>query len=70
MARSRLDSRPSSRTRSDRQIIQSSRSLVAQEGESTIPVLANYLHSLAYLTDVGSVLDDALRPEGATSILQ
>lgn len=38
---------------------------VAQEGESTIPVLAGYLHSLAYLTDVGSVLDGALTPDGA-----
>lgn len=37
---------------------------VAQEGESTIPVLAGYLHSLGYLTDVGSVLDGALRPDG------
>lgn len=37
---------------------------VAQEGESTIPVLAGYLHSLAYLTDVGSVLDGALTPDG------
>ncbi|WP_426441241.1 hypothetical protein [Bradyrhizobium genosp. P] len=37
---------------------------VAQEGESTIPVLAGYLHSFAYLTDVGSVLDGALRPDG------
>lgn len=34
---------------------------VAQEGESTIRVLAGYL---AYLTDVGSVLDGALRPDG------
>ncbi|MGY8632744.1 hypothetical protein RAD15_09715 [Bradyrhizobium sp. 14AA] len=37
---------------------------VAQEGESTIPVLAGYLHSLAYLTDVSSVLDGALKPDG------
>lgn len=37
---------------------------VAQDGESTIPVLAGYLHSFAYLTDVGRVLDGALRPDG------
>ncbi|OKO84323.1 hypothetical protein [Bradyrhizobium sp. NAS96.2] len=36
---------------------------VAQEGESTIPVLAGYLHSLAYLADVANVLDGALGPE-------
>ncbi|AMA60231.1 hypothetical protein [Bradyrhizobium sp. CCGE-LA001] len=37
---------------------------IAQEGESTIPVLAGYLHSLAYLSDVVDVLDHALSPEG------
>lgn len=37
---------------------------IVQEGESTIPVLAGYLHSLTYLTEVGSVLDGALRPDG------
>lgn len=38
---------------------------VAQEGESTIPVLAGYLHSYAYLFDVAKVLDGALTPDGA-----
>ncbi|MES5486163.1 hypothetical protein QMZ05_25700 [Bradyrhizobium sp. INPA03-11B] len=37
---------------------------VAQEGGSTIPLLAGYLHSLAYLADVADVLDGALSPEG------
>ncbi|MGL3210801.1 hypothetical protein [Bradyrhizobium sp. BR 1433] len=37
---------------------------VAQEGERTIPVLAGYLHSLAYLADVANVLDGVLGPEG------
>ncbi|WOH80525.1 hypothetical protein RX327_32920 [Bradyrhizobium sp. BEA-2-5] len=37
---------------------------VAQEGESTIAVLAGYLHSLAYLADVANVLDGVLGPEG------
>ncbi|WFU54711.1 hypothetical protein QA639_34810 [Bradyrhizobium pachyrhizi] len=37
---------------------------VAQEGESTIPVLAGYLHSLAYLADVANVLDGVLGPKG------
>ncbi|WP_024512265.1 hypothetical protein [Bradyrhizobium sp. ARR65] len=37
---------------------------VAQEGESTIPVLAGYLHSFAYLSDVTEVLDGALSPDG------
>ncbi|HTO61535.1 MAG TPA: hypothetical protein VMM15_09785 [Bradyrhizobium sp.] len=38
---------------------------IAQEGERTIPVLAGYLHSLAYLPDVVDVLDGALSPGGA-----
>lgn len=38
---------------------------VAQEGEATIPVLAGYLHSLAYLADVVSVLNGALAPNGS-----
>ncbi|WP_456640516.1 hypothetical protein [Bradyrhizobium sp. USDA 10063] len=38
---------------------------VAQEGESTIPVLAGYLHSFAYLADVAKVLDGALSPDGS-----
>ena len=38
---------------------------VAQEGEQTIPVLAGYLHSLAYLADAAKVLDGALSPEGS-----
>ncbi|MFQ3451986.1 hypothetical protein PMN64_01465 [Bradyrhizobium sp. UFLA01-814] len=37
---------------------------VAQEGERAIPVLAGYLHSLAYLADVANVLDGVLGPEG------
>lgn len=37
----------------------------AQEGESTIPVLAGYLHSFGYLADVAQVLDGALKPDGA-----
>ncbi|TWB89390.1 hypothetical protein FBZ93_116107 [Bradyrhizobium macuxiense] len=37
---------------------------VAQEGESTIQMLAGYLHSFAYLADVADVLDGALSPEG------
>ncbi|WP_407175764.1 hypothetical protein [Bradyrhizobium sp. STM 3562] len=37
---------------------------VAQEGESTIPVLAGYLHSFAYLSDVTEVLEGALSPDG------
>lgn len=37
----------------------------AQEGESTIPVLAGYLHSFGYLADVAEVLDGALKPDGA-----
>ncbi|UWU68141.1 hypothetical protein [Bradyrhizobium sp. NC92] len=38
---------------------------IAQEGESTIPVLAGYLHSFAYLSDVADVLDSALTPDGS-----
>ncbi|WP_407185431.1 hypothetical protein [Bradyrhizobium centrosematis] len=38
---------------------------VAQEGERTIPVLAGYLHSFAYLGDVASVLDGVLSPTGS-----
>jgi hypothetical protein len=38
---------------------------IAQEGEQAIPVLAGYLHSLAYLADVVDVLDGALSPNGA-----
>lgn len=37
---------------------------IVQEGESTIPVLAGYLHSFAYLSDVADVLNHALTPEG------
>lgn len=38
---------------------------IAQEGEPTIPVLAGYLHSFAYLADVVDVLDGALSPDGS-----
>ncbi|MFB9267593.1 hypothetical protein ACFFWD_31380 [Bradyrhizobium erythrophlei] len=38
---------------------------VAQEGESTIPVLAGYLHSFAYLADVVDILGGALSPDGS-----
>ncbi|ANW03187.1 hypothetical protein [Bradyrhizobium icense] len=38
---------------------------VVQEGESTIPVLAGYLHCFAYLADVANVLDGALSPDGS-----
>ncbi|MGV7219108.1 hypothetical protein [Bradyrhizobium sp. UFLA05-112] len=38
---------------------------VADEGETTIPVLAGYLHSVAYLADVAKVLDGALSPKGS-----
>ncbi|WOH64102.1 hypothetical protein [Bradyrhizobium sp. BWA-3-5] len=38
---------------------------VAQKGENTIPVLAGYLHSFAYLTDFAEVLDAALSPHGS-----
>jgi hypothetical protein len=37
---------------------------VAQGGESTIPVLAGYLHSFAYLKTAAEVLDGLLRPSG------
>ncbi|UPJ48016.1 hypothetical protein IVB30_33510 [Bradyrhizobium sp. 200] len=38
---------------------------VAEEGVNTIPVLAGYLHSFAYLADVAKVLDGALSPDGS-----
>ncbi|RXH03433.1 hypothetical protein [Bradyrhizobium vignae] len=38
---------------------------IAQDGERTIPALAGYLHSFAYLADVASVLDGALSPTGS-----
>ncbi|UGA42097.1 hypothetical protein HU230_0027655 [Bradyrhizobium quebecense] len=38
---------------------------IAQEGKRTIPVLAGYLHSFAYLADVAAVLDGALSPNGS-----
>lgn len=37
---------------------------VAQAGESTIPILAGYLHSFAYLETAAEVLDGLLRPGG------
>jgi hypothetical protein len=37
---------------------------IAQEGESSIPVLAGYLHSFAYLKAVAEVLDGLLSPTG------
>jgi hypothetical protein len=37
---------------------------VVQDGESTIPVLAGYLHSFAYLGTVVEVLDGLLSPTG------
>ncbi|MBB6254487.1 hypothetical protein [Nitrospirillum iridis] len=36
----------------------------AVEGEATLPVLAGYLHSFAYLKDVSEVLSGLLRPTG------
>ncbi|WP_315704664.1 MULTISPECIES: hypothetical protein [unclassified Bradyrhizobium] len=38
---------------------------VVQDGESTIPVLAGYIHSLAYLEAAAEVLNDLLRPDGS-----
>lgn len=38
---------------------------VAQAGEDTIPVLAGYLHSFAYLAPAVEVLKSLLRPDGA-----
>ncbi|MBI5260927.1 MAG: hypothetical protein HY852_03805 [Bradyrhizobium sp.] len=38
---------------------------VAQEGDDTIPVLAGYLHSFAWLGDVAKVLHGALSPQGS-----
>jgi len=37
----------------------------AQEGEATIPVLAGYLHSFAYLGEVVDVLNGLLSPTGS-----
>ena len=37
---------------------------VAEEGESTIPILAGYLHSFAYLKTATDVLDGLLSPTG------
>lgn len=37
---------------------------IVQEGGSTIPVLAGYLHSFAYLQTAAEVLDGLLTPEG------
>jgi hypothetical protein len=37
---------------------------IAQEGESTIPVLVGYLHSFAYLEVASEVLDGLLSPNG------
>lgn len=36
----------------------------AQEGEATLPVLAGYIHSFAYLENVAEVLGGLLRPDG------
>jgi hypothetical protein len=37
---------------------------IAQDGESTIPILAGYLHSFAYLDVASEVLDGLLSPSG------
>lgn len=37
---------------------------IVRDGESTIPVLAGYLHSLAYLETAAEILDGLLRPDG------
>ncbi len=37
---------------------------IVQDGESTIPILAGYLHSFAYLDVASDVLDGLLRPGG------
>jgi hypothetical protein len=37
---------------------------IAQEGESTIPILAGYLHSFAYLDVAAEVLDGLVSPNG------
>jgi hypothetical protein len=37
---------------------------VVEEGEATIPILAGYLHSFAYLESVTGVLKDLLSPTG------
>jgi len=38
--------------------------VIAQEGEPTIPILAGYLHSFAYLQDVTAALNGLLSPGG------
>jgi hypothetical protein len=38
---------------------------VAEEGEPTIPVLAGYLHSFAYLKEASEVLEGLLSPTGS-----
>lgn len=38
---------------------------IVQDGESTIPVLVGYIHSLAYLESVMEVIGDLLRPDGS-----
>jgi hypothetical protein len=38
---------------------------VAEEGEPTIPVLAGYLHSFAYLKEASEVLEGLLSPSGS-----
>lgn len=38
---------------------------VAEEGEPTIPALAGYLHSFAYLKELSEVLDGLLSPTGS-----
>ncbi len=38
--------------------------VITEDGESTIPALAGYLHSFAYLEAAAEVLDGLLRPEG------
>lgn len=37
---------------------------IAKEGEKTIPILAGYLHSFAYLASVTEVMGDLLDPSG------
>src|SRR3974390_2459410 len=37
---------------------------IAEAGEATIPVMAGYLHSFAYLQTAGEVLDGLLSPSG------
>jgi hypothetical protein len=38
---------------------------IVQDGESTIPVLVGYIHSLAYLESVVEVIGDLLRADGS-----